>query len=253
MNTDRKALWAVRQSALPTVVRPCPDCPGTRHRASGKIRVNANGKLLDVWLLLSCATCDRTSKLPVHERAHVSTLEPARLVAYETNDPAAVRELVMSASLAAKNRYRLDWTGTWELETRMPLYALDDPNPLPVRVRFELPAPVRVERLLQLGLGLSRAEVRRLVADGRIRLPFAPDAKAHQDFELTIHGPGSVDAAKHAKSPDTPAAERTDPARIGLPPAPGRELPRRATAAGTHPVDQVRSRMTRAGAGAIPR
>ncbi|MEK2491947.1 DUF1062 domain-containing protein [Kitasatospora purpeofusca] len=232
MNTDRKALWAVRQSALPTVVRSCPDCPGTRHRASGKIRANASGKLLDVWLLLSCATCDRTSKVPVHERAHVSTLEPARLVAYETNDPSVVRELVTSASLAAKNRYRLDWTGTWELETRMPLYALDDPNPLPVRVRFELPAPVRAERLLQLGLGLSRAEVRRLVADGRIHLPFAPDTKAHQDFELTLHGPGSVDAARHAKPLAGPGAERTDPALTGLPSAPGRELPRRAAAAG---------------------
>ncbi|MFG2819065.1 DUF1062 domain-containing protein [Kitasatospora sp. NPDC048365] len=232
MNTDRKALWAVRQSALPTVVRSCPDCPSMRHRASGKIRVNANGKLLDVWLLLSCAACDRTSKVPVHERVHVSTLEPARLVAYEINDPAAVRELVMSASLAAKNRYRLDWAGTWELETRMPLYALDDPSPLTVRVGFELPAPVRVERLLQLGLGLSRAEVRRLVAEGRIRLPFAPDAKAHRDFELTLHGPGSVDAAKHAKAPDGSAAEGSDLARIGLPPAPGRELARRATARG---------------------
>jgi hypothetical protein len=51
-----------------------------------------------------------------------------------------------------------------------------------------LPAPVRVERLLTLGLGLSRAEVRRMVADGRIRLPVALDAKVHQDFELTVDG-----------------------------------------------------------------
>ena len=215
MNTDRKARWAVRQSALPTVVRPCPDCSGTRHRPSGRIRVNANGKLLDVWLLLSCAGCDRTSKVPVHERVHVSSLEPARRVAYETNDPAVVRELTMSASLAAKNGYRLDWSGTWELETRTPLYALDDPTPLEVLVSFELPAPVRVERLLMLGLGLSRSGVRRLVGDGHIRLPLALDAKAHQDFELTIHGPGSVDAAKHSKLLGAPADVRTDPADLG--------------------------------------
>ncbi len=225
MNTDRKALWAVRQSALPTVVRPCPDCSGTRHRPSGKIRVNANGKLLDVWLLLSCAACDRTSKVPVHERAHVSSLEPARLVAYETNAPAVVRELTMSASLAAKNGYRLDWTGTWALETRTPLYALDDPTPLTALVSFELPAPVRVERLLMLGLGLSRTEVRRMVGDGHVRLPLALDAKAHQDFELTIHRPGSVDAAKHSKllgtpTDVTPTDVRTDLSHLGLPDAP---------------------------------
>ncbi|KQV17539.1 MULTISPECIES: DUF1062 domain-containing protein [unclassified Kitasatospora] len=233
MNTNRKARWAVRQSALPTVVRPCPDCSSTRHRASGKIRVNANGKLLDVWLLLSCAACDRTSKVPVHERVHVSSLDPARRVAYETNSPAVVRELTMSAALAAKNGYRLDWTGTWELETRTPLYALDDPTPLRVLVSFELPAPVRVERLLMLGLGLSRTETRRMVGDGRIQVPLALDAKAHQDFELTIHGPGSVDAAKHSKLLGAPADVRTDVhtelSHIGWPDNP-QQLSRSATA-----------------------
>ncbi|MEV0208437.1 DUF1062 domain-containing protein [Streptomyces sp. NPDC050788] len=188
MNIERKALWAVRQSALPMVVRPCPDCPGTRHRPSGRFRVNANGKLLDVWLLLHCAGCGRTSKVPVHERAHVSSLDPARLVAYESNDPAAVRELAMSASLAAKNEYRLDWAGAWELKSDTPQPDLDDPRPLAVQVRFELPAPVRVERLLMVGLGLSRTAIRRLVADARIHLPLAPRARTRRDFELTVAG-----------------------------------------------------------------
>ena len=192
MNIDRKALWAVRQCALPAILRPCPDCSGTRHRPSGKIRMNANGKLLDVWLLLLCAACDRTSKVSVHERVHVQSLDPGRLVAYENNDPAVVRELAASASLAAKNGYRLDWTGTWELETDTPFYTSDDPEPFRVLISFELPAPIRVERLVMLGLGLSRAEVRRMVADGRIRLPLAPDAKAQRDFEFTV-GAAAVD------------------------------------------------------------
>ncbi len=188
MNIDRKALWAVRQCALPTIVRPCPGCSGTRHRPSGKIRVNANGKLLDVWLLLLCTGCGQTSKVPVHERVHVQSLDPARLVAYEANDPAVVREWAMSASLAARQKYRLDWTGTWRLETDTPFYALDDPEPLRVLIRFELPVPVRAERLLMLGLGLSRPAVRRLIAQGRIRLPLPGDAKAHHDFEFTMGG-----------------------------------------------------------------
>jgi hypothetical protein len=43
-----------------------------------------------------------------------------------------VRELTMSASLATRNRYRLDWTGNWELETPAPFYSPDDPAPLTV-------------------------------------------------------------------------------------------------------------------------
>ena len=188
MNTDRKALWAVRESGLPTVVRPCPDCSGTRHRPSGKFRVNANGKILDVWLLLCCEACGRTSKVPVHERVHVQALGRARRFGYEINDPAMVRELAMSAQLATKNGYHLDWTGTWELETDTPFHSPHDPAPIRVLISFELPAPIRVERLLMLGLGLSRGEVRRLVADRRIRLPLPLGAKAHQDFELTVCG-----------------------------------------------------------------
>jgi hypothetical protein len=209
VHTDRKALWAVREAGLPAVVKPCIDCTGTRHHPSGRFRVNANGKLLDVWLLLCCAACGRTSKVPVHERVHVQSLEPARRLAYETNDPAMVRELTMSASLAAKNGYRLDWTGTWELETGTPSYPPDGPAPLRILISFDLPAPVRVERLLTLGLGLSRAEVRRMVADGRIRLPLALDAKAHQNFELTVDAdrsprplPGSRDQLHVVESHD---------------------------------------------------
>ncbi|MET8770890.1 DUF1062 domain-containing protein [Streptomyces sp. NPDC004658] len=196
MNTFRKARWAVRQSGLPVVVRPCPDCSGRRHHPSGRFRVNASGKLLDVWLLLRCAMCGRTSKVPVHERVHVSSLEPARRLSYETNDPSVIQELAMSASLAARNGYRLDWAGAWALETDSSVCALREPTPLKVLISFELPAPVRVERLLMLGLGLSRTEVRRGVADGRIRLPLAPDAKAYQDFELTVDRSGSALLAK---------------------------------------------------------
>jgi hypothetical protein len=186
VNTDHKAVWAVRESGLPAVMRPCTDCSGTRHHPSGKFRVNANGKLLDVWLLLCCATCGRTSKVPVCARVRVRSLEHARRLAYETNDPAMVRELALSESLAAKNGYRLDWTGTWELDTGTPGCSPDDRAPLTVLISFELPVPVRVERLLMLGLGRSRAEVRRMAAEGRIRLPLALDAKAYQDFELTV-------------------------------------------------------------------
>jgi hypothetical protein len=84
---------------------------------------------------------------------------------------------------------------------RYAFYSPDNPAPLTVLVSFEMSAPVRVERLLMLGLGLSRAEVRRMVADQRIRLPMALDAKAHQDFELTVDGGRSARPPPGARSP----------------------------------------------------
>ncbi len=150
--------------------------------------MNANGKLLDVWMLICCELCGRTSKIPVHERVHVQALESERRLMFEKNDPAMVRHVAMDGALAGRFAYRLDWSGTWELETDMPFYELDreDAAALEVVIRFELPAPIRVEKLLTAGFGLSRSTVRSMVDSGRIRLPMAVDAKAREDFTLFV-------------------------------------------------------------------
>ena len=150
--------------------------------------MNANGKLLDVWLLICCELCGRTSKIPIHERVCVQALESGRLLMFEANDPAMVRDLTMDSALARKAGYQLDWNGTWELETDMPGCELEpkDPSPLKVIVRFELPAPIRVEKLITTGLNLSRSAVRGMVGSGRIRLPMAVGAKARADFTFCV-------------------------------------------------------------------
>lgn len=185
---DRKALWVVRELGLPAIVKACVSCRSTRHHPTGKFRVNANGKLLDVWMLICCELCGRTSKIPVHERIHVQALEYERLLMFENNDPAMVRHLAMDAALAGKAAYQLDWSGTWELETDMPFCELEreDSAPLEVVIRFELPAPIRVEKLLTAGFGLSRSAVRDPVDSGRIRLPMAIDGKAREDFTFFV-------------------------------------------------------------------
>jgi hypothetical protein len=187
---DRKAHWVIRELGLPTIVKACVSCRSTRHHPTGKFRVNANGNLLDVWMLICCELCDRTSKIPIHERIHVRTLDSERLVMFEKNDPAMVRQLAMDRALAAKATYQLDWNGTWELETDTPFYKLDpdDPMPLEVVVRFDLPAPIRAEKLLMTGFGLSRSAVRGMVDSGRIRLPMTMliDTKVREDFAFLV-------------------------------------------------------------------
>jgi hypothetical protein len=185
---DRKALWTVRELGLPAIVRGCPSCRTQRHHPTGKIRVNASGKLLDVWLLIGCDHCGRTSKVPVHERIHVSALDHDRLVRFETNDPAVVRELATDMSLARRTPYLLDWADTWELQTDQPFYDVHSPEAasMEVVVRFELPAPIRVVKLLMAGLGLSRAVVRRMVLTEQIQLPVDMDARVREDFRFVV-------------------------------------------------------------------
>jgi hypothetical protein len=184
----RKALWVVRELGLPAIVKACVSCRSARHHPTGKFRVNANGKLLDVWMLICCERCGRTSKIPIHERINVRAFGSERLLMFENNDPAMVRDLAMDGALARKAGYQLDWSGTWELDTGMPSRepGREDPVPLRVIIRFELPAPIRAGKLLTIGLGLSRSAVKGMVDSGRIRLPMPIDAKAREDFTFFV-------------------------------------------------------------------
>ncbi|HEY1915442.1 MAG TPA: DUF1062 domain-containing protein [Streptosporangiaceae bacterium] len=154
--------WVVRRTRLPALSVRCPDCPSqSATTGEGRFRVNANGKRLDVWLLIRCLSCDRTGKLTVHERAPGWAIDPAELHGYHANDPQLVASTLLGSLLAQRNRFTLDWTGAWRLET--PPAMLGQAWPVQVEVRFEDPVPVRPDRLIALGLGLSRNQVRHRV------------------------------------------------------------------------------------------
>ncbi|WP_236667538.1 MULTISPECIES: DUF1062 domain-containing protein [unclassified Nonomuraea] len=154
--------WVVRRTRLPLLSLRCVDCRSeSATTGEGTFRVNANGKLLDVWLLVRCVSCDRTSKLTVHERAPVRALDPAELDGYHANDPELVASRLLDPLLARRNRFTLDWAGAWRLHA--PSESIEGAWPVQVQVVFEDPVPVRPERLIAQGLGLSRNEVLRRV------------------------------------------------------------------------------------------
>ncbi|WP_178378418.1 DUF1062 domain-containing protein [Nocardiopsis flavescens] len=156
--------WAVRRTRLPLLVLPCADC--ARERATtgrGRFRVNANGKLLQVWLLVGCTGCDRTGRLTVHERVPVRSLPADLLAGYTANAPSLVASVLLDPATARRNRFSLDWEGCWELDAPP---VPQGPRPVRVDVAFEDPVPVRPERLIARALGISRAETaRRVEAD----------------------------------------------------------------------------------------
>jgi len=128
------------------VVRRCARCDGPREFvSSGRFRVNAQKKRLDVWLVFKCAACDATWNATVHERARAAELPD--LDGYHAND----------AALAARWAMALGGAGSFDLELEGERSA--------ARLRFRVPSPLRVRADLALAraLGLSRAAAARLV------------------------------------------------------------------------------------------
>ncbi|WP_432110595.1 DUF1062 domain-containing protein [Streptomyces sp. AA1529] len=195
--------WVVVPTCLPEILRRCHVCAAERFRTTGKFRVNANHKLLDAWLLALCTGCGETTKLTVLERTNVRSIRPGLLDRLHGNDPGLAAELLQDPAVRRRNRIALDWHDAWRLEPAGPTppdtgdvpgkrapadeaAALPDGETLEVAVRFAARIPVRPVRLITDGFGLSRAEVKRLLAEGNLVSTVRLSGKLSADFTFTF-------------------------------------------------------------------
>ncbi|MFC0115880.1 DUF1062 domain-containing protein [Kibdelosporangium aridum] len=176
--------WAVVPTCLPLIRRRCHACASERFRASGKFRVNAHHKILDAWLLVLCTDCGETAKLAVLERVNVRSVRPELLDRLHDNDPGLTAELLQDPLLQHRNRIDLDWDNAWRLDTGEPDHL--DYEVIDVSVRFAARIPVRPERLIAEGCGLSRAEVERLTTEGKLVSAVRLSGKISGDFTFTL-------------------------------------------------------------------
>ncbi|MFI7402215.1 DUF1062 domain-containing protein [Streptomyces sp. NPDC049541] len=176
--------WVVMPTCLPSVLRRCHTCASERFRANGKFRVNAHHKLLDAWLLVLCTGCGDTAKLTVLDRTNVRCVRPELLDRMHANDPVLAAELLQDPALQCRNRTALDWDGAWRLDTGGTDHL--DREVIDVRVRFAARIPVRPVRLIADGCGLSRAEVERLITDGKLVSAVRLGGKLSGDFTFTL-------------------------------------------------------------------
>ncbi|WP_435284748.1 DUF1062 domain-containing protein [Streptomyces koelreuteriae] len=176
--------WVVMPTCLPLVLRRCHTCASERFRANGKFRVNAHHKLIDAWLLVLCTGCGETAKLTVLERMHVRSVRPELLDRLHDNDPGLAAELLRDPVLRRRNRIALDWGDAWRLDTGGSEHL--GREVIDVSVRFAARIPVRPVRLIAEGCGLSRAEVERLIAEGKVVSAVRLSGKLSGDFTFTL-------------------------------------------------------------------
>ncbi|MEW2512800.1 DUF1062 domain-containing protein [Streptomyces sp. NPDC046870] len=176
--------WAVMPTCLPLVLRRCHTCAADRFRPDGKFRVNAHHKLIDAWLLVLCTGCGDTARLSILERVNVRSVQPALLERLHANCPRLAAELLQDPVVRRRNRIALDWDGAWRLDTGGPDHL--DRAVIDISVRFAARIPVRPVRLIAEGCGFSRAEVERLIADGKVASAVRLSGKLSGDFTFVL-------------------------------------------------------------------
>ncbi|SDN44865.1 DUF1062 domain-containing protein [Actinacidiphila guanduensis] len=171
-------------TCLPLVRRRCHACGCERFRTGGKFRINAHRKLLDVWLLVLCTTCEDTVKLTVLDRTSVRAVRPALLDRLHANDIGLAVELLQDPALLHRNRVALDWQDAWRLETGGTAHL--DQESIDVSVRFAAAIPIRPLRLIAEGCALTRAQADRLAKEGKLVSAVRLNTRSAGDFTFTL-------------------------------------------------------------------
>lgn len=100
------------------------------------------------------------------------------------NDPALAAELLQDPVVRRRNRIALDWDDAWRLDTGGTDHLAREV--IDVEVRFAARIPVRPARLIAEGRGLSRAEVERLITEGRLVSAVRLSGRLSGDFTFTL-------------------------------------------------------------------
>jgi hypothetical protein len=176
--------WLVSPTGLPLIRRRCLSCPSAHYRAFGKFRINANHKLLDVWLLALCVGCGETIKLTVLERVNVRAIDPSTLNRFHDNDITLAAQLLEDPGLLRRNGVALDWDGAWTLQKTT--IEVREAGVIDTSVRFAQRIPIRLTKLLSVGLDVSRSQVQRLVADGSLSSTHRLAGRSSGAFSFTL-------------------------------------------------------------------
>ncbi|QEN85494.1 DUF1062 domain-containing protein [Labrys sp. KNU-23] len=162
--------WTITPAIPPQPWLVCAGC-GVRRpfRCSGKARLNANGRRLDAWLIYKCPVCDKSWNRPLFERRPVQDISPDMLAALQANNPIWIRR--QAFDLAALRSHAFDIEECAEIEiAKQVLNRPDGWSILHVELVVDLPAGIRLDRLLARELGLSRARLQSLRRWERLRL-----------------------------------------------------------------------------------
>ncbi|XUR34363.1 DUF1062 domain-containing protein [Rhizobium leguminosarum bv. trifolii] len=161
--------WTIIPRTAPQPWIACGGCGGLRaFQSSGKIRLNANGRKLDAWLIYKCLTCDRTWNRPILERRNVRDIDPAVLDALQSNDPDWIRAETFKLDALRHKSQRVDEFAEFEIAKEMQSETANWTR-LAIELMVPFPTSTRLDRLLASELKVSRARLQALHEEGMVR------------------------------------------------------------------------------------
>jgi hypothetical protein len=169
-------VWNIIPETLPTVIRNCPKCgKQCEFESSGNFRINANHKLLDVWLIYQCKNCNTTWNMELLSRVNPRTIKEEMYRKFMENNKELAKEYAFNIAVHRKNKITVNYKNV--------LYRIDGADidyhslslPVGIRITCQYPIDIRMDKILSEKLGLSRTEIKKMCKNGVIQTELKED------------------------------------------------------------------------------
>ena len=169
----KAVVWTIQYSAPPTILRYCKKCGRkSEYACSKEFRVNAQQKILDIWLIYKCVCCKTTWNSTIYSRVSPQHIGADLLERFHSNDEILAMQYAMEASLLQKNG----------VEIKMPAYqvmgeeiSLQKPSKIKIQSQYSL--PLKISAILRAKLGVSQREFNALLSTKQIQSSTGQDLK----------------------------------------------------------------------------
>jgi hypothetical protein len=164
------AVWRIEPATAPRPIRHCSICGESRpFHSSGKIRLNANGRRLDAWLIYKCTSCDKTWNRPLVERAAVNTIPATDLTAMHTSDPEWVCTQALDIASLGRHFDRIEISSDLTVTKITNGDRSDAWSAIELTIDARRATGMRLDRLLARELALARSELRAMQGTGGLQ------------------------------------------------------------------------------------
>lgn len=155
------------------VTKSCPNCGRkTPFKNTKKFRINANGNKIDIWLIYQCTECKHTLNLAIYERQKVSSIPKEEYRLFLDNDEKLAETYGKSIPLFRKNKADIDFDrfnyDFVKLHETIEESGFGEQTLITINNPYGL--KIRPEKQIAMVLGMSRSQVKSLLAKGEIEI-----------------------------------------------------------------------------------
>ncbi|MCC2250729.1 MAG: DUF1062 domain-containing protein [Bacillota bacterium] len=172
----------------PYIKRNCSKCKtNTEFYCSEKFRMNANQKLVDIWLIYNCIHCEGTWNYPILSRVNINKIESTLIQKFMNNDKETIWYYAFQINQLRKLCNDVDTDIRYELRK-------EKLNPLSsevtIRICYKYDFGLRIDKLIAEIFAISRSKVNELSQNGTILLNpnIKMKSKVIDELQITVIG-----------------------------------------------------------------